>query len=121
LKVYEYMASGRAIIASRIGQLNDVLNDRTSAMLCPPGDPTTLAEALLELERDPGLRARLGQAARAAVREHTWEAVARRILHLAGMSSTDRQSRRSRVEIGSQSIADKRRSLPREEPSFGAL
>jgi glycosyltransferase involved in cell wall biosynthesis len=84
LKVYEYMAAGRAIVASRMGQVGELLQDGVNALLCPPGDPSALAEALLRLQDDAGLRERLGRAARKAVlRHHTWEAVARRVLRLA--------------------------------------
>jgi glycosyltransferase involved in cell wall biosynthesis len=84
LKVYEYMAAGRALVASRVGQLGELLDDGVNALLCPPGDPSALAEALLRLEGDAGLRERLGRAARRTVlRHHTWEAVARRVLRLA--------------------------------------
>jgi glycosyltransferase involved in cell wall biosynthesis len=84
LKVYEYMAARRAIVASRVGQLEELLKDGDHALLCPPGDTAALAEALLRLEGDPALRNRLGRAARAlVVRDHTWEGVARRVLALA--------------------------------------
>jgi glycosyltransferase involved in cell wall biosynthesis len=84
LKVFEYMAAGRAIVASSVGQLGELLQDGVNALLCPPGDPSALAEALLRLEADRALAERLGQAARATVlRDHTWEAVARRVLRLA--------------------------------------
>ena len=54
-------------------------------MLCPPGDAAALVTALDSLRRNPGLRARLGRAARECVlTKHTWEQVARRILDLAG-------------------------------------
>jgi glycosyltransferase involved in cell wall biosynthesis len=84
LKVYEYMASGLPVVASRVGQLDGLIDDRVNGLLCPPGDATALAAELEELRGDAGLRRRLGAAARAAVvRDHTWEAVARRLLRLA--------------------------------------
>jgi glycosyltransferase involved in cell wall biosynthesis len=84
LKIFEYMAAGRAIVASRVGQLGELLQDGINALLCPPGDPTALAEGLVRLEADRALAQRLGQAARSCViRDHTWEAVARRVLRLA--------------------------------------
>jgi glycosyltransferase involved in cell wall biosynthesis len=86
LKVYEYMAAGLPVIASRIGQLATLIEDGVNGLLCPPGDAQALAEALDRLRWEPELCARLGQAARATVlRNHTWEAIARRILHLAGL------------------------------------
>ena len=83
LKVFEYMAAGRAIVASGIGQLRDVIEHERTGLLVDPGDQHALAGALSRLRRDGDLRARLGRAARArAVEQHSWRAVARRILAL---------------------------------------
>jgi glycosyltransferase involved in cell wall biosynthesis len=88
LKVYEYMAAGRAVVASRIGHLDGLIEHGVCGLLCSPGDPLELAEALLLLRFDPALRDRLGLAARAKVRKaHTWEATTRRILKLAGVAA----------------------------------
>ncbi|MFQ5570223.1 MAG: glycosyltransferase family 4 protein [Rhodothermales bacterium] len=85
LKIFEYMASEVPVIASRVGQISEVIEDRVSGLLCPPGDEGALVTALIKLWREPALRARLAEAARARiVRDHTWEATARRVLHLAG-------------------------------------
>jgi glycosyltransferase involved in cell wall biosynthesis len=85
LKVYEYMAAGLPVVASRVGQLDGLIHDRVNGLLCPPGDAAALAAALEELWGDPELRRRLGAAARATVvRDHSWEAVVRRLLRLAG-------------------------------------
>lgn len=85
LKLFEYLAAGRAVVASRIGQVEDLIEDGVTGLLVPPGDATALAGALEALQADPGLRARLGGAGRAAVCGlHTWDAVARRVLDLAG-------------------------------------
>jgi glycosyltransferase involved in cell wall biosynthesis len=90
LKVYEYMAAGCAVVASRIGQLDGLIEHGVSGLLCAPGDPLELAGALLRLRSEPRLRERLGQTARAKVREaHTWDATVRRMLHLAGMAPDD--------------------------------
>jgi glycosyltransferase involved in cell wall biosynthesis len=85
LKVYEYMAAGLPIVASRIGQLAELLHHEETALLCPPGDAPALAEALERLRHDAELSQRLGRAARATVlKKHTWNAVARRILSITG-------------------------------------
>jgi glycosyltransferase involved in cell wall biosynthesis len=83
LKVYEYMAAGLPIVASRAGQLAELLGDGV-AVLVPPGDAQSLAGALDLLRCEPELSVRLGRAARQKVlRDHTWDAVARRILATA--------------------------------------
>jgi len=85
LKVYEYMAAGRAVVVSRVGQLASLIQHEITGLLCPPGDPAALAAALERLQREPELRTRLGQAARASVlQSHRWEALADRVLQLAG-------------------------------------
>jgi glycosyltransferase involved in cell wall biosynthesis len=90
LKVYEYMAAGCAVVASRIGQLDGLIEHEVSGLLCAPGDPRELAGSLRRLRCDPALRDRLGQAARAKVRQaHTWDATVRRILQLTGMAPDD--------------------------------
>src|SRR5256886_16469048 len=38
LKVYEYLAAGRAVVASRVGQLETVIRHDVNGLLCPPGD-----------------------------------------------------------------------------------
>lgn len=85
LKLFEYMAAGRAVVASRIGQVADVIDPGVNGLLHTPGDPAALAEDLELLRGAPGLRWSLGRAARAAARRrHSWDAVARRLLRLAG-------------------------------------
>jgi glycosyltransferase involved in cell wall biosynthesis len=86
LKVYEYMAAGLPVVASRIGQLAELIDHEVNGLLCPPGDAAALAGALERLRRRSRWRQRLGQAARATVlRKHTWDEVARRIVGLAGL------------------------------------
>ena len=87
LKIYEYMAAGLPVVTSRIGQLTVVIKHGVNGLLCPPGDVVALAEALGRLRRSPEFSARLGQLARETMRQnHSWDKVARRILHLAGLT-----------------------------------
>ncbi len=86
LKVYEYMAAGLPVVASQIGQLENLIQDGLNGLLCPPGDPIALASALDRLRCEPKLRIHLGQAARETVlRYHTWDIIVQRILHLASL------------------------------------
>jgi len=85
LKVYEYMAAGLPVVASRIGQLEELIQQDLNGLLTAPGDAAELAMALERLRAEPELRARLGNAARTTVwQDHTWDAVVQRIFHLAG-------------------------------------
>ncbi len=84
LKLYEYMAAGLPVIASRIGEPARLIQDNVNGLLCPPGDSDALADALIRLRRDGELCDRLGRAARQTViKDHTWDAVVERILRLA--------------------------------------
>jgi glycosyltransferase involved in cell wall biosynthesis len=63
----EGMACERAVVASNVGGMPDVLHDGENGVLVPPGDVSALTTALLELLSDPTRRARLGRTARATV------------------------------------------------------
>lgn len=74
LKIFEYMAAGKAIVASGIGHDLHGLIDRENCILVLPGDSDELAKAILELLNNPSERKRLGaNARRQAVREHSWQ------------------------------------------------
>lgn len=74
-KLFEYMAMGRAIVASSLDQIADVLDDGRTALLVPPGDANALAGAIARLLEDAPLRSLLGSAARSeALARHTWQA-----------------------------------------------
>jgi glycosyltransferase involved in cell wall biosynthesis len=80
-KLFEYMAAGKPIVASRLGQIEEVLDDGRTALLVEPGDAAQLAEALQRLAADPDLRATLGAAARdRAVADHSWRANVEKVL-----------------------------------------
>lgn len=64
LAVLEWMAAGKAIVASRVGGIPAMLSDEDEGLLVPPGDPASLAAAVARLLDDPAERARLGAAAR---------------------------------------------------------
>lgn len=75
LKLFEYMAAGKAIVASDLPAWADVVENEQDALLVPPSDSQALAEAIQRLKDAPDLRERLGQAAREKVMQHyTWAA-----------------------------------------------
>lgn len=80
-KIFEYMAMGKGIVASRLGQIGEVLVDGETALLVEPGDVEELKTAILKLIEDGQLRRQLGAKARnTAEREHTWTRNAGRVL-----------------------------------------
>ena len=80
IKLFEYMASGRAIVASDLPGFAEVLHHEESALLVPPGDAAALAAAITRLRDDPALRTRLVDRARAQVlARYTWAARAEAI------------------------------------------
>jgi glycosyltransferase involved in cell wall biosynthesis len=92
LKVYEYMAAGRPIIASRIGQLCHVIQDGRNGLLYEAGDSTELANHLMQLYYQPALRSQLGVTARATVlQNHTWQHVVQKLLRLPRQTVQHRQ------------------------------
>jgi glycosyltransferase involved in cell wall biosynthesis len=73
LKVFEYMAMGKAIVASHIGQIPEILSHEKTALLVSPGDSIALRQALGRLKQDSALRKVLGRNALAEARDkHTW-------------------------------------------------
>jgi glycogen synthase len=65
----EAMASGLAVVAARCGGFPEMIRDGVTGILTPPDDAFGLAAAMRRLQSDPGLGARLGDAARDAVRQ----------------------------------------------------
>lgn len=80
-KIFEYMAMGKGIVASRLGQIGDVLSNEETALLVEPGNVEELSEALVRLAGSESLRERLGKAARReAIKHHTWKRNAQTVL-----------------------------------------
>ena len=78
--VLEAMAASRPVVATDVGGTPDAVQEGTTGLLVRPGDPSGLAEAILRLHREPALRGRLGNAARAAARAgYSAEAVIRQV------------------------------------------
>ncbi len=81
LKVLEYMAAGRAVVASRIGMIPEWIEHAGTGWLVTPGDTDELTAALKLLASDPARRDRFGAAAQASVTvRHDWSSVWERIL-----------------------------------------
>jgi glycosyltransferase involved in cell wall biosynthesis len=64
--LFEYLAMGRAVVASRVGVVPEVLADGETALTVPAGEAGPLGAAIDRLLADRALRERLGRAAAAA-------------------------------------------------------
>lgn len=75
LKLYEYMAAGKAVIASKAGQIAEVIRHGHNGVLVQPGNVPQLTQAMIDLLDDPEQRQKLGEnARRQAAAEHSWTA-----------------------------------------------
>lgn len=79
LKLFEYMAMGKAIVSADLPSLREVVKDMESALLCDVSDPVSFAAAIRCLCLDPALQFRLGRAASTLAAAYAWSARAERI------------------------------------------
>lgn len=80
LKMFEYMAAGRPILASTLPVLQEVLADGRNALLLPHGEPERWSEAMTRLRDDPRTAARLADTARVDAAGFTWRRRAVKLL-----------------------------------------
>ena len=78
LKLFEYMAAGRAVVASRVGQVAEVVVDGVTGLLFEPGNLADLAGCIRRLRNNAALRKELGRNANAACSERQGRAHAHR-------------------------------------------
>ena len=81
MKMFDYLASGRALVASDIPVFHEVLHDGI-AVICPPDDSGAWIKALANLRDDPEKRARIGAQAKQEARQYSWTRRATHTLEL---------------------------------------
>jgi len=80
LKIFEYMALERTVIASEVDTVKDVICNNRTGVLVPPGDPEALASAIINLLHNPIHARRLSKRARKEVcKRYSWQAFSRRL------------------------------------------
>jgi glycosyltransferase involved in cell wall biosynthesis len=109
LKLFEYMACGRAIVAPDQPNIREILGDADAGVLFDPDQPGALWRAIRDLAADPARRERLGRAARARLEQqnYTWQGNAARITALA-------EGETALLAGGAARARPLRRSAPRE-------
>jgi glycosyltransferase involved in cell wall biosynthesis len=82
LKICEYLAAGRAIVASEMGEVSEMLDHGNCGVLVRPGDARALAGGVQKVLEDPDLKAHLQYNARKqAETRYNWTNTARNILN----------------------------------------
>jgi glycosyltransferase involved in cell wall biosynthesis len=81
--ILQAQAMARAVVATTVGGIPEVVEDGVTGLLVPPRDPAALAEKIRTVLDDADLRKRLGQAARANIEQHhSLDAMGERLLGL---------------------------------------
>jgi glycosyltransferase involved in cell wall biosynthesis len=80
LKLFEYLAMGKAVIAADLPALREVLRNGENARLVPVDDPSAMAAAMNELAGNPVLAKTLGDAAALSAPQYSWHSRARELL-----------------------------------------
>ncbi|MFA6393952.1 MAG: glycosyltransferase family 4 protein [Patescibacteria group bacterium] len=79
LKLFEYMASGRPIVASDLPSLREILNNNNSVLI-NPNDPRALAEGIKKVLADQILAEKISARALSDVKKYTWQKRAEKII-----------------------------------------
>jgi glycosyltransferase involved in cell wall biosynthesis len=127
----EALACGRPLVGSRIGGLEEIVEDGVQGFLVEPGDHLALARRLVALLVDPELRRKMGSAARARAETFSWHRAAHRMAGIyaelaaapgpgPGSPSPSNQETIERLESGAADAARVAiRDLLRMEPRGG--
>ena len=82
LKIFEYMAYGKPIVASGLPVVREVLKNEENALLCDPEDVRSWKASILRLEESASLRRKLGtQAFKDLQNKYTWSRRAEKVIH----------------------------------------
>lgn len=101
LKLFEYLAAGRPIIASDLPALREVLRHGENAWLTPPDDAVALAAGLVRVLGDPSLALALARTAFGEAAEYSWDTRAERLeAVLAAAMSPEGAARRAAPRAG---------------------
>jgi glycosyltransferase involved in cell wall biosynthesis len=81
LKLFDYLAAGRPVVASAIPAIADLVKASDAIVTVPPEDPRLLAEEVVALLNDPRRRQLLGEAGRRYVEaHHGWDLLAKQLI-----------------------------------------
>jgi glycosyltransferase involved in cell wall biosynthesis len=99
LKLFEYMAAGKPIVASNVGAIPEIIAHEENGLLVAPSSVDELVAGISRLLRDGALAERLAKNARNTAERYTWEQRVTRILEAASRSSRAELSQPERVVL----------------------
>jgi glycosyltransferase involved in cell wall biosynthesis len=98
MKLFEYMATGKAIVASDLPVLGEVLRNGENALIVPVSEIDAWEDAIRRLGSDEQMRIRLGRAARQeCLSKYTWAGRADNVLAGLGREGEERSDRAGTV------------------------
>ncbi|WP_417535294.1 glycosyltransferase family 4 protein [Methylophaga sp.] len=90
LKVFEYMAAGKVIVASDLPVLREVLQHEYNCLLCSPLNINQWRDAILRLEKNKNLRSRISlNVKKDFAKKYTWQARSHNVLKLNTVKNSD--------------------------------
>jgi glycosyltransferase involved in cell wall biosynthesis len=78
----EAMTAGKAIVATRVGGVSEIVEDGVNGLLVEGEDADGLVKAIERIAKDKNLRDRLGQAGKKRAEYFTWSAIADQYLKI---------------------------------------
>lgn len=98
LVIVEAMVNKKAVVATKVDGIPEIVQDGVTGLLVEPEDPRSLAEALMKLSKDPALRETFGQRGRdRALRNFTWDVISTRYLSTFGVATEDESGKASQA------------------------
>jgi len=95
IKLFEYMACGKAVIGTDVRGLRDVLQRHRAGIVISPQNPERVAEAIIKLIEHKSLREEMGRNGRLTVeQEYTWARTAQRVAQVCSEAIAEKRARR---------------------------
>jgi glycosyltransferase involved in cell wall biosynthesis len=80
IKIFEYMAAGKCVVATAIGQIKEVIDDGINGMLFQPGNYDEMVQKTFSLLKNNSLQKKIGKAARNTIENnYTWRHTAEKL------------------------------------------
>jgi len=94
LKIFEYMACGKPVVTTDVGNLINIIGHHECGVIVKPGDIDAMSEALMNLMRNPELSKKLGGNGReAAVKHYSWGVISEKLLDIMYVAEKRRKAK----------------------------